>query len=100
MPMQNPARFRRLLAISFLAVLVLAVIWIGAKYRNAFAGVNDHPVLPAPEVGSPAPNFELMALSGEMVQLTNSLDKPVFIKLLGDLVRALCFRDAKSTEIL
>lgn len=79
MSVQNPAHFRRLLAISFLAVLVLAVIWIGAKYRNAFAGVIDRPVLPAPEVGSLAPNFELAALSGKTVQSTNLLDKPVFI---------------------
>ncbi len=79
MPAQNPARFRRLLAISFLVVLVFAGIWIGAKYHNAFAGVIGRPVLPAPEVGSPAPNFKLMALSGETVQLTNSLGKPLFI---------------------
>jgi thiol-disulfide isomerase/thioredoxin len=79
MPAQNPAVFRKLLAISFLVVLVLAVIWIGAKYRNAFAGVIGRPVLPAPEVGSLAPNFELVALSGAAVRLTNALDKPVFI---------------------
>lgn len=79
MPAQNPAVFRKLLAISFLVVLVLAVIWIEAKYRNVFAGVIGRPDLPAPEVGSLAPNFELVALSGEAVRLTNALDKPVFI---------------------
>jgi thiol-disulfide isomerase/thioredoxin len=60
-------------------VLVVAGIWLGVKYRYAFAGVADRPALAAPEVGSLAPDFELLALSGETLQLTNSLGKPVFI---------------------
>jgi len=62
-----------------LKVTLVIILALGLIIAGCSAGCSSEGPTPAPQVGKPAPNFQLPNLGGELVSLSDFQGKPVLI---------------------